>query len=307
MTFIGNLWYAGKNFILSNRAGIGVNIILIILLFFVNENSWLTHVNYLYFYFASFLFLGILLTVLMLPRFNRPIVFTLPGNAQLKMLLSYSLVAFSANIISFFLYRIDYWFVHKYCSAQHLGEYIQVSKIVQMFFLLPSMFATVLFPLTASGQREQANDMVLTLSRSLFLLYGFVCLVLAITGRWLFPFVYGETFSDMYIPFLFLVPGILAFSSLYVLAAYYAGKDRVMVNVKGCSLAFLCVFMGDAFLIPRYGIKAAAAVSSLGYVIYFTYVLSVFKKEYTVPLKSFFYFKLSDLKKYKDAFKPLKQ
>jgi len=305
ISFVANIWYAKKNFIIPNITGIIINFALITLMFFIPYCPWLNDSKFIYFYFSSFFIQGIFLVGLLTSQGKQKISFLLPQISQIKNVFHYSIAAFLGNIVSFFLYRIDYWFVHKYCSAPQLGEYVQVSKLAQTFFLLPSMLATVLFQLTAGGHRKQVNDTLMLLSRSLFLVYSLICLLLGITGSWLFPLIFGKSFSGMYTPFLFLIPGILAFSSLYVLTAYYAGKNRLSVNVRGCIYAFIFVLAGDIFFIPKYGINAAAAISSLGYIIYFIYVLNVFIKEYHYPLADFFYFKFSDFKKYKISLKKI--
>ncbi len=113
-------------------------------------------------------------------------------------------------------------------------------------------------------------------------------------GKWLFPFLFGSSFNDMYLAFVLLVPGILSLSCLFTLTAYYAGKDRIWTNIKGSLLALLVITAGDSIFIPRYGIAAAALVSSIGYIIYQVYILSVFVKEYQVPLSDFFMIRLTD-------------
>ena len=170
-----------------------------------------------------------------------------------------------------------------------------------MFFVLPAILASAVFPLTASGHRQEINDLLKIVSRFIFFLYGIVCLFLALVGRWLFPFVFGNSFNKMYIPFLFLIPGVLALSTLYSLTAYYAGKNRVMVNVKGSCVALIIIITGDALLIPSYGISAAAAVSSVGYIAYHIFVLSVFTKEYKTSIHGFYFFKFSDLSRIKKS------
>jgi len=125
--------------------------------------------------------------------------------------------------------------------------------------------------------------------------------VLAIFGKWLFPFVFGNSFSQMYESFLFYIPGILAMSTLYSLTSYFAGKDKVVVNIKGCLFALLIIVLGDLWLIPIYGIRAAAGVSSFGYLFYFVYILNIFVKESGLSFKDFFYLKKVDLYKIKNS------
>src|SRR6202042_3662537 len=71
------------------------------------------------------------------------------SKAELRKLLRYSLFALASNIIFFLVYRVDYWFVKRFCSDNELGNYIQVSKIVQLFLILPLTIASIVFPYTA--------------------------------------------------------------------------------------------------------------------------------------------------------------
>ena len=98
----------------------------------------------------------------------------------------------------------------------------------------------------------------------------------------------------MYQPFLLLIPGILSLSGLFILTAYYAGKNRIRVNINGALLALAVVLAGDFIFIPRYGINAAAFTSSIGYIVYQAYVLWIFRKEYNTSLTGFFIFRFSD-------------
>ena len=301
ITFLNSLFYADNKFRLANVTGIVINSALIVLLFFVNSSHWLTNEKYILIYFGSFLLQGVLLAIIFIINANPKYRFCIPAIAPVKWVFQYSLIAFASNLVTFLYYRVDYWFVHHYLSSEELGNYIQVSKIGQMFFVLPGILAGAVFPLTAGGRRQEVNDILMIVSRSILFLYGIICLFLAITGKWLFPFIFGDSFSKMYDPFLFLIPGILGLSTLFTLTAYYAGKNRVMVNLRGALLTLVIIVAGDAVFIPKYGINAAAAVSSAGYIIYHIYVLSIFRKEYKTPVLGFFYFKFSDLQRMKQS------
>ena len=127
------------------------------------------------------------------------------------------------------------------------------------------------------------------------MLYLLACLFLVLTGKWLFPYVFGESFVDMYRPFLFLIPGILALSGIFTITAYFAGKNRIKFNIIGSVLALVVIFIGDIIFIPVYGINAAAWVSSIGYIVYQVYVLVIINKEFKTTISDFFVFRISDL------------
>jgi O-antigen/teichoic acid export membrane protein len=250
--------------------------------------------DYFYLYFSSFILIGILLAITAQAKYVKFKFQGFLNGREMRMLIRYCGLAFAANIIFFFIYRIDYWFVDRYCSAHELGNYIQVSKLGQLFFVIPTILASAVFPLVAGGQKESVNRFLPLISRSIFYVYLIICGLLMISGKWLFPFLFGNSFTDMYLPFVLLVPGILSLSCLFTLSAYYSGKDRIWVNIKGSLLALLVIVTGDIVFIPRYGIAAAALVSSIGYIIYQMYVVSIFIKEYEVTLSSFFMIRASD-------------
>lgn len=299
VTFLNSFFYAQNKFIVPNVAGIIINSVLIMLIFFVKENHWLTNEKYIDIYFSSFFLLGSVLVVCFIISSKLKYEFSFPSFYEIRLLFQYSLLVFASNLVTFLYYRVDYWFVHHYRPAEELGNYIQVSKIAQMFFVLPAILASSVFPLTAGGNRREINERLMIISRSILLFYSLVCFLLAVTGNWLFPFIFGDSFDKMYVTFLFLIPGILGLSTLYTLTAYYAGKNRVIVNLKGSLLTLFIIASGDALFIPHYGINAAAAVSSVGYIVYHIYVLSIFTREYKVSVAGFFVFKSSDFSKFR--------
>ncbi|MEO7315330.1 MAG: hypothetical protein ABIW47_09100 [Ginsengibacter sp.] len=300
LTFITSLFYAQQNYVTSNVVGISINLLLIILLLNVNASSWLNNHVFIFIYFGSFLIAGTLLLFLLFKKLTIS-DFGWFNMLQLKKLFKYSTIVFLSNVVFFLLYKIDYWFVNRYCNPDELGNYIQISKVAQMFFILPAILAGALFPLIAGNHIGKIENTLKVISRTIFFLYLLGCGVLIIVGKWLFPFVFGESFSGMYQPFLFLIPGILALSTLYTLTAYFSGKNKVSVNLMGSFLALIVIVAGDALLIPKYGIIAAASVSSLGYITYHIFVLYTFNRIHRSGVVDFFYFRLSDLKKLKES------
>jgi O-antigen/teichoic acid export membrane protein len=296
ITYCSGFFYATNNFKVPNIIIIAGTLMLIILIPY-NGKSVLPAINdqnFFYIYFSTFFVQGLCMAAAAWIKFIPTYSLKFLSAAQLQMLFRYCGLAFAGNIIFFLLYRVDYFFVERYCTAEELGNYIQVSKLVHLFFVLPTILASAVFPITAGGRKEAIHKLLTLLSRSIFLLYIFTCVCLALIGKWLFPFVFGESFTAMYQPFLWLIPGILSLSGIFTLTAYFAGKNRIKVNITGSVYALIVIVTGDVFFIPKYGIEAAAIVSSIGYIIYQVYIIAVFKKEYQIAVADFFIFRSSD-------------
>ncbi len=294
------LFYARLDYIMPNLLLTAVNLVLIIL---VPNNELIagiiTSKQYINLYFLGFLAQGLLLTCFFVIKYtSRKQVGFIPV-AIIKPFISFAFITLITNVMTFLIYRIDYWFVKKYCTNGYsdmsdLGNYIQVGKIGQLFFILPSILAAVVFPMTASGQKENINEKMQLLSRCLVLFYMIACFILAVTGYWLFPFVFGNTYASMYVPFLLFIPGILSYSVIHLLAAYYGGRKVLSINFWGNVVALVIIIIGDILVIPSYGIRGAALVSSTGYISYLLYMMVAHTKKYGTSFSDFLLFKKAD-------------
>lgn len=294
-SYFTSLFYSVNQVVFPSVVLISINILVLIVALNDFPVEGITTGDDLFFiaYFSSFLTQGVILLFAWGFKHHGFEKLSLPSVSETKRLFNYAFAALLANIIFFLVYRVDYWFVKTFCDDVALGNYIQVSKLGQIFLLLPSIVATAVFTRTAGGNQEIVS-VIEIISRWLLVLYALIVAVVALTGYWLFPGVYGPTFNQMYLPFLLLSPGILSLSTLSLLTAFYAGKNKLGVNIRGSVIALIVIVAGSFIFIPKYGINAAALVSSIGYICFQVYVLRQFKKEYRPNVLDFFIPKLSD-------------
>lgn len=297
INFFMVLFYAQKNYVTPNIILSLINVFLIVFILF-NTNHAQSYNTIVNGYFLSILIQGILLAFAFI-IFNKSLkIIALPDKTSLKLLLNYSLLALTSNVIFFFVYRIDYWFV-KYntesCTTTDLGNYIQASKLGQMLLIIPQIFASVIFPQTASGAlRNNITDSILVFFRIFFQVLLVLLIVVSLVGNWFFPAVFGSTFNNMQTPILLLLPGIFSLSVLCLLSAYFGGIGKVSINVIGGVLALVVVIIGNLIFIPKYGINGAAAVSSVGYTVNLVYSFIHFFKDNPIKVNSLFAFNIND-------------
>lgn len=199
------------------------------------------------------------------------------SHTLLKAFFRYAVVVLMSNLVFFLVYRVDYWFVKHYCSPSLLGNYIQVSKLVQVFLLVPASMASVIFP-GAAGGHPGITGRLKTVSRLYFICTLLTLGLLAAAGKWLFVWIFGPSFSEMYIPFLLIMPGILALSQIASLGAYFSGRGLSHINLRGGLVALLLMISGDCILVPLWQINGAALVCSLSYATFLGYLLYRFYK-----------------------------
>jgi len=296
--FFTVLFYANRNFFLPNFLMFLLNLAVIIIIPKQEGTENTNTALIIKLYFAFFLLTGIVLAGAFIITKQSWRKLSLPAFINMRLLVHYALISLAANVIFFLVYRVDYWFVKKFCSPEDLGNYIQVSKLGQMLLIVPSIISSVVFPHTAAGTTDPMvmKENIMRIGRITTVLYFVLFLFIFFTGRSMFPFVFGPTFQRMFVPFLLLMPGMWALSNLFILSAYFGGINRVRVNVQGAALALVFIFIADYLFIPRYGMAAAALISTLGYSINFIYSFLILQKEYKVSFTQYVSINKEDIK-----------
>lgn len=282
ITFYNALFYAKQNYKVSNLVFIAINLFQLFLLAFVmkNDKTLMRGYTFIDFYFFSYLLQGLVIMILFNVRYGSARHLQLPSATQVKKIVLYSAVAYGASLLFYLVTRVDYWLIEYFLKDnKSLGNYIQASRLVQLFQLLPALLAAAIFPIAASGYREQMKEGIIKLSRVLVAFYFMLVLLLILTGRWLFPFVFGSSFDTMYRAFVLLTPGLFALSLLALMAAYFAALNKVKWNLYASLAGLAVILTGDILLIPVYGINGAAVASSIGYIVCFATGYYYFHKE----------------------------
>ena len=218
----------------------------------------------------------------------------------LKNVFQYSLIAFAGNILFFLVSRVDYYFVERYCDPISLSNYVQVSRMGQIMVVLPSMIASVIFPFRAGSEKEDFLSALKYCCRFLTVLFFLIAILFILTGQWLFPFLYGKGFDQMYAVMLWYLPGFFCLGIVTVLAAHLAGSGMIKENLLASLFSLLVMIAGDIFLVPRGGIIAAAMVSSVAYLVCLAFLLRIYKKKKGCAPLEFFRIRGADFYFYKN-------
>lgn len=295
ITFYNALFYAKHQYKIPNIVFIVVNLLLLVLLL---NPEWpgLDTNGFIYVFFYSYILQGIFIAILFNIKFSRNFRFQFPSAAQRKQLFRYSHLAFFAGLLFYLVTRVDYWLIDYFThDKEALGNYIQASRLVQLFQLLPAILAAGIFPIAASGYVQQMREGILKLSRVIVLMYVSVLIVIGLTGKWLFPFLFGSSFNKMDDVFLLLMPGLMALSLLALMAAYFAAINQIRRNLLISLAGLVVIIIADVLLIPPFGIYGAAFASSIGYLVCFIIAYMYFAGEGTITITDLLLFKKQDI------------
>jgi len=298
MNYVTALYYTQENYFLPNFLLSLVNFAFVFIVpgkDAITSSEEVQHIITVY--FLIFPFVGIILFIAFLITNSGEGAIGFPSKPSSKKFLKYSFTALAANVIFFLVYRIDYLFVKasQVCTDADLGNYIQVSKLGQMMLILPQIIASVVFPRTASGiERIRLSNSIMIMARLFSQLFLVVFVIVMLFGQYLFTYVFGETFDKMKLPMLIIIPGIFSLSVLALLSAYFAGVNKVRINVHGAILGLVAMVAGDALFVPGYGIVAAAIISTISYTVNVGYALYNFNKDHDIHFFDFFRWRKED-------------
>ncbi len=190
-----------------------------------------------------------------------------------------------SSLVYFAFLRVDNFFVERYDSGNMLGNYVQCGKIGQYFLYFSSVISSTLLPFISTETVGASFDEWKKMMKPYILLICLAALLIAATGHYLFPAVFGEDFADMYPLMLILLPGFVCLGVLTLLNAVYIGKGNIRMIFAGDLIGLALVVLFDLIFVPKHGAIAAAIISSVAYCLVFLFLLNSFKKQFSLPPK----------------------
>ncbi len=183
--------------------------------------------------------------------------------------LSYGVRSHLGSILAFLNLRIDLFLLNFFTSPVLAGIYVVALQLAERIWMLSQAVTTVLLPRLSSLAKDGTRSMALLAlaSRMTLLATLLMTVVAAAIGMKLITWLFGVSYQSAYIPFLIMLPGILAGSCVRILAAEFSSRGRPELNTY---LAFVVVAVGvlcNIVLIPRHGAVGAALSSSIAYVV----------------------------------------
>jgi O-antigen/teichoic acid export membrane protein len=285
---ISSLYYSSNKHLLPNLLPSAANLFLILYLLMGFKNKPLITNSILPAYLIAGGITGIIFFLLATGR-SRPSSLKHLSIFN-KKLFAYSAQVFFANIFFTLLLRSDIWLVKALSSRSDLGNYIQTTKFSQLILLVPNLASFALFPLITQSvaNKFEIENKLLRIINLYFYCGLLLCLFIAVTGHWLFPYLYGPTFSKMHGTFIAYIPGLLFLVSSYPLTPFFSSINSNKTLIMAAFSSLLIMIGLDLLLIPYLSAYGAALGSSIAYGCYFTWLLLAFKKRSPSGIKRIF-------------------
>ena len=262
---------------IANKKIINVNLIIVIF-------SFISFIIYILFYKIYFLpdqnklssllkvtiiiqFLQLIILLIGVNKIKNSFKFTLKSKSKyLKILIelfSFSFLIYLTNLLAFFTYKVDIWFLGFYKGSSSVGVYSLSVMFAQIVWLIPNAISSIhLAEIVSNKTAQQIKITLLSLKISFYsaLLIG---LSIYLLSYFFIVSFFGEKFNNVPNIILILFIGVIPFSSMPIISSYLAGVNNYKNNFIISFVVCFITFFLDIFLIPRYGIKGAAIASSV--------------------------------------------
>ena len=191
--------------------------------------------------------------------------------SAMRSVLSFGLKGQIGNILQFFNYRLDMFFVNFFVGSASAGIYSVSVGLGELLWYFPNAVGFVIFPKAAASKPEVRSAFTPWIFRITLGITTLGAIGLVILGKPLIQLIYSSAFVEGYLPMLILLPGVILLGGAKVLTNEMAGRGYPQYNSLSAGIAFILTVIFDLILIPRFGIMGAAVASSIAYTaVFFT-------------------------------------
>ncbi len=160
-------------------------------------------------------------------------------------------------------HRVDLLLILAFLGTREVGLYVVAVFVSESIRVVGTSVGVVLTPRLTQMPGDRASELTGSVCRHTILVALAVSAAVAAAAPLLIPGLFGSRFEDSVTAVFWLLPGVVAFSGSRILASYFFAIGRPLMISYISIVAFVAMIALDLMLIPAFGIKGAAAASSL--------------------------------------------
>jgi O-antigen/teichoic acid export membrane protein len=203
------------------------------------------------------------------------------------------------GVISYLNFRIDVFIILALLGERALGVYSVGIGLGELMWQLSRPVAQAAFGRIGSSEERESAELTATCMRHSLLMVGMGSVVLYFAGPWVATLVYGSAFRDAGNVIRMLLPGIMAYSAMPVLATFFQqqlGRPNIPLTFSALSTVICAVL--TYVMVPRWGIVGGAFATSVSYIVAFAAASAYFIRRTKIPARRLFLAGLRDLAAY---------
>jgi len=182
----------------------------------------------------------------------------------LRDMLAYGFRSYLSCLFAFLIIRSDMLLVNYFLGPAQAGVYSVAVNLTDLLLVFPAAVGTMLFP-RISAQPKDDGTLTASVCRHTVAGMAALCIGVGVLAHPLIVLLYGDAFRGAAAPLLLLLPGILALSLETIFMNDLAGRGLPPIVIVVPAVGLVLNLALNLAFIPRFGLLAAAASSSLAY------------------------------------------
>jgi O-antigen/teichoic acid export membrane protein len=226
-----------------------------------------------------------------------------PASTIMREQLHFGMRAAGGSTAGFLNMRISIFIVSIVLSQSQLGLYTLAIGTGEMLWQVSRAFAWSALGRIGSDTLEDAADLVARITRNTLAIVGSLGIVAYAIGPIAIVLVYGHKFEAAGVALRWALPGLVAYAAEVALTKFIILQLRRPITIIGVQLgaAALCATITIVGA-PQYGILAAAAATSITYLVVTAVLLTIFLRGTSVSARQLLLLQPADVQKYVRTF-----
>jgi O-antigen/teichoic acid export membrane protein len=195
----------------------------------------------------------------------------------------------SSQIIKFLSFRVSYYLLMKYTGASGLGVFSNGTSLIESLLLISNSFVAVLYPkISNSINKKYAQLLTIQMTKMSVAFCILALMPLSFLPSKFWVWLFGNEFKGVRQVILLLAPGIVFYNISMMINHYFSGLGKYRVSTVAYLIGLILVVLGSVLIIPNYGIREAAILSSLSYMATAVFYMIYFSKEAKIKVNKLF-------------------
>jgi O-antigen/teichoic acid export membrane protein len=190
---------------------------------------------------------------------------------------SFGIRQYSSDLVLYSVSRLDFFLVTYFLGQFGLGIYSVAVSLAEITMRLPYELGTMLFPAFAGGQVPAGQ--AAPILRKTFSLALLAALSLYLLGDRVILILFGSKFKDSIVAFQWLLPGTVAWSTIFVTWNYISASGRPELGIPIFGAAAILDVILNILLLPRVGVVGASMAATISYLLTALLFLMIFLKK----------------------------
>jgi O-antigen/teichoic acid export membrane protein len=201
-------------------------------------------------------------------------------------------------VVQYMQHRADVVLVMYFLPLRELGIYSLAVGLVELLWYVPQSVSQVLLPHIASSNESDADSITSAFCRASISAAALLSLLLAVASTFVIPWLL-PAFREAIPAIWIMLPGAVGASVFKVLSADLNGRGQPLRTLFPASVGLAFSVAGSCYAIPRFGMRGAAAVTSLSYLLNASLYIRIFARTSSLTPRSLIIMRSADLAWYR--------